>query len=203
MTYRERWIRAIARKPKGLFGRGHEWTYALMDGPGTERRMIGTRELLDELVPDTNFSGNDAYHALNLAQKAFLAGNKSWIGYPSGSAVEDPLATNLEAVTLDMLAFSTLLRVHGRPEAGQRYQDMAMELRTEATEESVEAARAEVAESLRGGAGSLNDVVIHKRDATPDAYLSEWYYALKGRLRAFSVGGKRFGDDAPDRDRKS
>lgn len=78
MTYRERWIRAIARKPKGLFGRGHEWTYALMDGPGTERRMIGTRELLDELVPGTNHPGNDAYHdALNLAQKAFLAGNKS------------------------------------------------------------------------------------------------------------------------------
>lgn len=78
-----------------------------------------------------------------------------------------------------------------------------MELRTEVTEESVEAARAEVAESLRGGAGSLNDVVIHKRDATPDGYLSEWYYALKGRFGAFSVGGKRFGDDAPEGGRKS
>lgn len=203
MTYRERWIRAIARKPKGLFGRGHDWTYALMDGPGTERRMIGTRVLLSQLVEDTKFPGNDAYHALSLAQKAFLAGSKNWVGYPSGSEVADPLATNLEAVTLDMLAFSTLLRVYGRAGAGQRYQDMAMELRTEATEESVEAARAEVAESLRGGAGSLNDVVIHKLDATPDAYLSEWCDALRGRLWAFSIGGKRFGDDAPECDRKS
>ncbi|WP_434992220.1 hypothetical protein [Arthrobacter sp. Ld5] len=203
MTYRERWIKAIARKPKGLFGREHEWTYALMDGPGTERRMIGSRKLLDELVPDTNFSGNDAYLCLDRAHAAFLTGSKNWIGYPSGSEVEDPLTANWEAVTLDMLAFSTLLRVYGRAGAGQRYQDMAMELRTEATEESVEAARAEVAESLRGGAGSLNDVVIHKRDATPDAYLSQWYDALRGRLWAFSVGGKRCGDDAPERDRKS
>ncbi len=135
---------------------------------------------------------------LSRANAAFKRGTANWIGYPSGAEEADPLATNLEAVTIDMLSFATLLRVVGQARAAQRYQDLAMELRTEATEESVEAARAEVCESLRGGTGSLNDVVVHKRDATPDRYLSDWYHAIKDRLWGFSVGGDRFRDNAPD-----
>jgi hypothetical protein len=110
---------------------------------------MGTSELLDELAPGTNHPGNDAYLCLSRANAAFTRGSKNWIGYPSGAEEADPLATNLEAVTIDMLSFATLLRVVGHAGAAQRYQDMAMELRTEATEESVEAARAEVGESLR------------------------------------------------------
>ncbi|KQO00937.1 hypothetical protein ASF21_11650 [Arthrobacter sp. Leaf234] len=120
MTYRERWIRAIARTPKKLFGGGHEWTYALMDGQGTERRMVGTRELLSRLVEDTRFPGNDAYNALSLAQKAFLVGSRNWVGYPSGSEVEDPLATNLHTVSLDMLAFGSLYHGGPSPQEGRQ-----------------------------------------------------------------------------------
>jgi hypothetical protein len=200
MTYRERWIRAIARKPRGLFGRGHEWTYALMDGPGTERRM-GRRELFDELVSDTNFPGNDAYLCVDRANAAFLAGSKSWIGYPSGSEVEDPLATNLHAVTLDMLAFASLLRVIRRPTLAQRYEDMALDLRADPTDADVEAAREWVGPTLRGGAGSLNDAYVQHHGKV-DGYLEQWFRALMLRLGEFSRSGKHFHDDAPERGRK-
>lgn len=200
MTYRERWIRAIARKPMGLFGRGHEWTYALMDGPGTERRM-GRRELFDELVPDTNFPGNDAYLCVDRANAAFLAGSKNWIGYPSGSEVEDPLATNLHAVTLDMLAFASLLRVIRRPTLAQRYEDMALDLRADPTDADVEAAREWVGPTLRGGAGSLNDAYVQHHGKV-DEYLEQWFRALMLRLGEFSRSGKHFHDDAPERGRK-
>ena len=200
MTYRERWIRAIARKPKGLFGRGHGWTYALMDGPGTERRM-GVRELLNELVPGTNHPGNDAFLCLDRANAAFLTGSKSWIGYQSGSEVEDPLATNLHAVTLDMLAFASILRVIRRPTLAQRYEDMALDLRADPTDADVEAAREWVGPTLRGGAGSLNDAYVQHHGKV-DEYLEQWFRALMLRLGEFSRGGKRFHDDVPERGRK-
>jgi hypothetical protein len=201
MTYRERWIRAIARKPKGLFGRGHEWTYALMDGPGTERRM-GRRELFDELVPDAKFPGNDAYLCMDRANDAFLTGSKSWIGYPSGAEVEDPLATNLQAVTLDMLAFGSLLRVLNQPTLAQRYEEMALDLRADPTEADVEAAREWVGPTLRGGAGSLNDSYVQHHGKV-DEYLDQWFQALMLRLGEFSRGGRRFHDDVPEHGRKS
>lgn len=191
MTYRERWIRAIARKPKGLFGRGHEWTYALVDGPGTQRRM-GRRELLNELVPGTSHPGNDAYLCLDRANAAFLTGSKSWIGYPSGSEVADPLVTNLHAVTLDMLAFASILRLIRQPTLAQRYEDMAMDLRANPTEADVEAAREWVGPTLEGGAGSLNDAYIHGRDGKVDEYLEQCFRALLLRLGEFSRGGNRF-----------
>lgn len=202
MTYRERWIRAIARTPKKLFGRGHDWTYALMDGPGTERRTVGTHELLTQLVEDTRFPGNDAYNALNLAQTAFLAGNRSWVGYPSGSEVEDPLATNLHAVSLDMLAFGSLLRVRRLPALAQQYEAMALDLRADPTEADVEAAREWVGPTLRGGAGSLNDAYVQHHGKV-DEYLDDWFKAIKLRLWDFSSGGKRFHDDALEHGRKS
>jgi hypothetical protein len=195
MTYKERWIRVISHEHVGLF-KGHRWVYALMEGRGTERR-VGARELLNELVPGTRFPGNDAYSALSLANAAFTRGSASWIGYPSGVEEADPLATNLEEVTLDMLTLVTLLRVAGHSEAAQSYQDLAMELRTAATEESVENARAVVAETLHGDAGSLNDVVVLKLDGTPDEYLNNWYYAVRDRLQGFSRGGDRLHESAP------
>lgn len=201
MTYRERWIRAIGRKPKGLFGRGHEWTYALMDGPGTERRM-GRRELLDELVPGTNHPGNDAYLCVDRANAAFLTGSKNWIGYPSGSEVEDPLATNLHAVSLDMLAFGSLLRVRRLPALAQQYEAMALDMRADPTEADVEEAREWVGPTLRGGAGSLNDAYVQHHGKV-DEYLDDWFEAIKLRLGEFSRGGKRFYDDAVEGARKS
>jgi hypothetical protein len=196
MTYKERWIRAISHEHAGLF-RGRRWVYALMEGRGTERRM-GARELLNELVAGTNFPGNDAYTVLSLANAAFARGSTSWIGYPSGAEEADPLATNLEAVTLDMLTLVTLLRVAGHSEAAQSYEDIAMELRTVATEESVEATRAVVAGSLRGGAGSLNDLVVLKRDGMPDDYLNKCYCAVRDRLWEFAQGNKSLHGAAPD-----
>lgn len=149
----------------------------------------------------SNFPGNDAYHALSSAQKAFLAGNKSWIGYPSGSEVADPLATNLHAVTLDMLAFASILRVMRRPTLAQRYEAMALELRADPTEADVEAAREWVEQSLQGGTGSINDVYVQHHGKV-DEYLEQWFRAIMLRLGEFSRGGKRFGDDAPERGRK-
>jgi hypothetical protein len=160
---------------------------------------MGTLDLLGELVPGTSHPGNDAYLCLDRARAAFLTGSPDWVGYPSGAEESDPLATHVEAVTIDMLAFAMLWRVINRPEAAQRYEDMTMDLRTEASEDSVEAARQVMGESLRGGAGSLNDVVVHLRNGSPDHYLSEWYYTLHQRLWDFSVGGKRFREAAPDR----
>jgi hypothetical protein len=179
----------IRSQTHGIFGLSHTWTYALMDERAGERRMMGTRELLDELVPDTNSPGNDAYHALSLAQKAFLAGNKSWIGYPSGSEVADPRATNLHAVTLDMLAFASILSVIRQPTLAQRYEDTAMDLRARPTEADVEAAREWVGPTLQGGVGSLNDAYIHGRDGKVDEYLEQWFRALMLRLGKFSRGG--------------
>jgi hypothetical protein len=196
MTYKERWIRVISHERAGLLT-GRRRVYALMEGRGTERRM-GARELLNELVPGTRFPGNDAYAAMSSANAAFTRGSTSWIGYPSGAEEADPLATNLEAVTLDMLTIVTLLRVAGHSGAAQRYQDLAMELRTAATEESVEDARAVVAADLRGGAGSLNDVVVLKLDGMPDEYLNDWYVAVRDRLRGFSRGGDRVQEATPD-----
>jgi hypothetical protein len=200
MTYRERWIRAIARKPKGLFGRGHEWTYALMDGPVTERRM-GRRELR------RTRAGREIPWQRRLplrgpGQWCFLTGSKSWIGYPSGAEVEDPLATNLQAVTLDMLAFGSLLRVLNQPTLAQRYEAMALDLRADPTEADVEAAREWVGPTLRGGAGSLNDSYVQHHGKV-DEYLDQWFQALMLRLGEFSRGGRRFHDDVPERGRKS
>ncbi|WP_208739462.1 hypothetical protein [Arthrobacter agilis] len=163
--------------------------------------MVGTYALLSELVPDTKFPGNDAYLCLDRANAAFLAGNRSWVGYPSGSEVEDPLATNLHAVSLDMLAFGSLLRVRRLPALAQKYEAMALDMRADPTEADVEAAREWVGPTLRGGAGSLNDAYVQHHGKV-DEYLDDWFEAIKLRLWDFSIGGKRFHDDAPEHGRK-
>jgi hypothetical protein len=88
---------------------------------------------------------------------------KIWTRYPSGAEEADPLATNLEAVTIDMISFPNLLRCVGHTGAAQRYRDTATELRIEDTEDSGEASPADVDEGLRGGAGTAPAFSLTRR----------------------------------------
>jgi hypothetical protein len=54
--------------------------------------------------------------------KIFPNKRGEWVGYPSGARRADPPAPDVEAVTLDMLAYATLLRLIGLPELSRKYE---------------------------------------------------------------------------------
>jgi hypothetical protein len=182
--YQEKWFRVVEQKRSGLFGMGRQSTYELL---GDERRFA-TLELLTELLGPNHDARRDAYECIDRATSIFPNGRGEWVGYPSGARRADPLATDVETVTLDMLAFATLLRLVGLPELAQGYESLSMELRTDGSVQAVEKAREWVLPTLRSGPGRLDDRYVYKRDGSLDHYLSDWYDALRDRLGGFASG---------------
>lgn len=98
------------------------------------------------------------------------------------------MATGVEAVTLDMLVFSTLLRLVRQPELAQGYESLALDLRTDGSVQALQDAREWVLPTLQSGPGRLDDLYIQKRDGSVDHFLSDWYDALGNRLWDFASG---------------
>jgi hypothetical protein len=94
----------------------------------------------------------------------------------------------MEAVTLDMLAFATLLRLVRLPELAGEYESLAMGLRTDGSAQAVQKAREWVLPTLQSGLGRLDDRYIQKRDGSVDRSLSDWYDALRDSLGGFASG---------------
>lgn len=125
---------------------------------------------------------------IDKATKIFPNGKSEWVGYPSGAVVADPLANDVDTVTLDMLAFATLLRLIRQPELAQDYGAHAVDLRTDDSAQAVKKAREWVRPTLQSGPGRLDDQYVYKRDGSVDHYLSDWYEALRDRLGGFANG---------------
>jgi hypothetical protein len=94
----------------------------------------------------------------------------------------------VDDVTLDMLAFATLLRLIGQPEFAQNYEALAVDLRTDDSAQAVTKAREWVRATLQSGPGRVDDQCLYKRDGSVDHYLSDWYDALRDRLGGFANG---------------
>ncbi|WP_146617517.1 hypothetical protein [Arthrobacter globiformis] len=182
MGYQEKWFRVVEQKRSGFFGMGRKSTYELLGGD----RRLTTLELLAELLGPDNGGRRDAYECIDRATNIFPNGRGEWVGYPSGARRDDPLATDVEAVTLDMLAFSTLLRLVGQPELAKGYESLAMDLRTDGSAQAVKNAKEWVLPTLQSGPGRLDDHYVQKRDGSVDHFLSDWYDALRDRLRDFA-----------------
>ena len=184
MGYQEKWFRVVEQKRSGAFGMGRKSTYELL---GDDRRFT-TLELQAELLGTNQDARRDAYECIDRAASIFPNGRGEWVGYPSGARRTDPLATEMEAVTLDMLAFATLLRLVRLPELAREYESLAMDLRTDGSAQAVEKAREWMLPTLQSGPGRLDDRYIQKRDGSVDRYLSDWYDALRDRLGGFACG---------------
>ncbi|WP_314195128.1 hypothetical protein [uncultured Arthrobacter sp.] len=184
MGNQEKWFRVVEQERSGLFGMGRKSTYELL---GDDRRFT-TRALLAELLGPNQDARRDAYECIDRANNIFPNGRRESVGYPSGAKRTDPLATDMEAVTLDMLTFGTLLRLVRLPELAREYESLAMELRTDGSAQAVEKARKWVLSTLQSGPGRLDDRYIQKLDGSVDRSLSDWYDALRDRLGGFAGG---------------
>ena len=187
VVYQEKWFKVIEDKRSGIFGQGHLSTFMLLDDQG-EGRRLSLRELLDALLGPEQTGRQDAYMCIDKATKIFPNGKSEWVGYPSGAVAADPLATDVDAVSLDMLAFATLLRLIGQPELAQNYEALAVDLRADDSAQAVKKAREWVRPTLQSGPGRVDDQCVYKRDGSVDHYLSDWYDALRGRLGGFANG---------------
>lgn len=187
MVYQEKWFRIVEDKRAGIFGQGHRSTFVLLDEKG-EGRRLSLLELLDALLGPELAGRQDAYMCIDRATKIFPNGKYEWVGYPSGAVVADPLATDVDAVTLDMLALATLLRLMGQPELAQNYEALAVDLRTDDSAQALTKAREWVRATLQSGPGRVDDQCLYKRDGSVDHYLSDWYDALRDRLGGFANG---------------
>ena len=158
MGYQEKWFRVVEQKRSGLFSRGRKSTYELL---GDDRRFT-TLELLAELLGPNQDARRDAYECIDRASEIFPNKRGEWVGYPSGARRADPPAPDVEAVTLDMLAFATLLRLIGLPELSRKYESLAIDLRTDGSAQAVEKARKWVLPTLQSGPGRLHDRYIQQ-----------------------------------------
>jgi hypothetical protein len=102
------------------------------------------------------------------------------------------MTTDVNALTLDMLKFAGLLRLIWQPQLAQNYESLAMELRSDPSEQGVEETREWVRTTLKGGSGSLGDRYVQKKDGSPDVVLNREYRDLLQKLTDFAIGG-----DAP------
>lgn len=100
------------------------------------------------------------------------------------------MTTDIDALTLDMLQFSLLLKMINRPELAQNYERRALELRwSDTSEQDVENAREWVRLTLKGGAGGLGDMHVHKKDGSVDDDLDQECQHLLQKLTVFADGG--------------
>ena len=95
MGYQEKWFKVVEQKRSGAFGMGRKSTYELLGD-----RRFTTLELQAELLGTNQDARRDAYECIDRAASIFPNGRGEWVGYPSGARRTDPLATEMEAVTL-------------------------------------------------------------------------------------------------------
>jgi hypothetical protein len=95
--------------------------------------------------------------------------------------------TDVNSLTLDMLQFGSLLRVLRQPELAKKYETLALELRSDPSEQAVEDAREWVRTTLRGGSGGLSDIYVQKKDGSLHV-LNGLYEGLLNELTAFANG---------------
>lgn len=104
--------------------------------------------------------------------------------------METEMTTDVNALTLDMLKFAGLLRLISQPQLAQNYESLAVELRSDPSDQGVEDAREWVRTTLRGGSGGLGDVYVQKKDGSLDEVLDQEYQELLQRLTDFANGGE-------------
>lgn len=100
------------------------------------------------------------------------------------------MVNDANALTLDMLKFAGLLRLIRQPQLAQNYESLAVELRSDPSDEAVEDARDWVRAALRGGAGGLGDQYVQKKDGSRDDVLDQKYQEPLQRLTDFANGGE-------------
>lgn len=75
------------------------------------------------------------------------------------------MITDINALTIDMLRFALLLRVIDLPNLAQNYESQTLKLRwSDPSSQDVEDAREWVRLTIKGGAGGLGDMFVHRRD---------------------------------------
>lgn len=121
-----------------------------------------------------------------------------WVEFSTGIVVrgeslkgesfnEEMMNTNVTALTTDMLRFSELLEIMKNSTLARNYANMARTLESEPSDEAVEEVREWVRLTVKGGAGSLNDLYVQK-DGEVDSILNPEYEELLQRLTDFANG---------------
>lgn len=101
------------------------------------------------------------------------------------------MTTDINALTIDMLWFALLLRVIDLPNLAQNYESRALELRwSDPSGQDVEDTREWVRLTLKGGAGGLGDMYVHRRDGSVDDELDQEYWELLQKMTDFAHGGE-------------
>lgn len=95
--------------------------------------------------------------------------------------------TDVTALVTDMLRFSEILEIMNISTLARNYANMARTLQSEPSDEAVEEVREWVLLTLKGGAGSLGDLYVHK-DGEVDAILNPEYEELLQKLTDFANG---------------
>ncbi|MBP1137854.1 hypothetical protein JOE31_004086 [Arthrobacter sp. PvP023] len=99
------------------------------------------------------------------------------------------MTTDVNALALDMLTFSGLLRIIGQPQLAENYEARAKYLLSHPAAEDVEETRAWVRLTLQGGAGGLGDMYVQKTDGAVDRVLTQQYMELLQKMADFANGG--------------
>jgi hypothetical protein len=99
------------------------------------------------------------------------------------------MTTNVNALALDMLTFSGLLRIIRQPQLAENYEARAKYLLSDLAAKEIEETRAWVRLTLQGGAGGLGDMYVQKRDGSVDEVLTQQYQDLLQKMTDFANGG--------------
>ena len=99
------------------------------------------------------------------------------------------MTTDVNALALDMLTFSGLLRIIRQPQLAENYEARAKYFLSGPAEEEVEETRAWVRLTLQGGSGGLGDMYVQKTDGSVDESLTRQYTELLQKLTDFAKGG--------------
>ncbi|PNI08360.1 hypothetical protein CXX84_10520 [Arthrobacter sp. AFG7.2] len=99
------------------------------------------------------------------------------------------MTTSVNALALDMLTFSGLLRIIRQPQLAENYEARAKYLLANPAAKDVEETRAWVRLTLQGGAGGLGDMYVQKADGSVDEVLTRQYMELLQKMTDFANGG--------------
>lgn len=99
------------------------------------------------------------------------------------------MKSDVNALALDMLTFSGLLRIIRQPQLAENYEARAKYLLSNPAADDVEVIRAWVRLTLVGGAGGLGDRYVQKTDGSVDKVLTQQYMELLQKMTDFANGG--------------
>ncbi|XAS63251.1 hypothetical protein VUN84_13210 [Micrococcaceae bacterium Sec5.8] len=102
--------------------------------------------------------------------------------------IELDVATDIDALMLDMRRFAGLLRLIKQAKIAQNYEDLALQLQSDSSARTVDNARKCFSMTFMGTSGGLTDQYVYAEDGSVDDALSGEYEELLKKLTDFANG---------------